>query len=156
MKPANTVPATIFPMRFQLVIVYVPFALNASQAVAHGDDLLCPPSGLSEARSFLSAVSEVQSRRERKPFGTRRARIKQQRLAEPFNFLPMRMTKDAEVWLFFLEERSSFFHQLPAFIQNMTDGDEAAGQFDHGPIANVPGVENVIDAFKMSSNRRIE
>ena len=28
--------------------------------------------------------------------------------------------------------------------------------FDHGPIANVPGVENVIDPFKMSSNCRIE
>ena len=53
---------------------------------------------------------------ERKPFWTRRARIKQQRLSEPFNFLPMRMTKDAEVWLFFLEERSSIIHQLPAFI----------------------------------------
>ena len=98
----------------------------------------------------------------------------------------MRMAKDAEVWLVFLEERSSFFRQLPAFVQNMTDGDAAACQFDHGlgrksalfiivdvagdggdrsdllqlldhgPIANVPGVENVIDALKMSSNRRIE
>jgi hypothetical protein len=28
--------------------------------------------------------------------------------------------------------------------------------FDHGLIANIPGVENVIDALKMSSNRRIE
>ena len=85
----------------------------------------------------------------------------------------MRMAKDAEVWLVFLEERSSFFRQLPAFVQNMTDGDAAACQFDHGlgrksalfiivdvagdggdrsnllqlfdhgPIANVPGVENV-------------
>ena len=68
----------------------------------------------------------------------------------------------------------------------MTDGDAAACQFDHGLgrksslflivdvagdggdrsdllqlfdhrlIANIPGVENVIDAFKMSSNCRIE
>ena len=98
----------------------------------------------------------------------------------------MRMTKDAEVWLFFLKECSSILRELPAFVQNMTDGDAAAGQFDyglgrksalliivdvagdggdwsdllqlfdHGPIANVPGVENVIDALKMSSNRRIE
>ena len=96
------------------------------------------------------------------------------------------MTKDAEVWLGFLEERSSALCELPAFIQNMTDGDAAACQFDHGLrlkfalfiiidvagdggdrsdllqlfeyglIANVPGVENVIDPFKMSSNRRIE
>ena len=28
--------------------------------------------------------------------------------------------------------------------------------FDHGPIANVPGVENIIDAFKMSSDHGIE
>jgi hypothetical protein len=68
----------------------------------------------------------------------------------------------------------------------MTDGDTEAGQFDHGlwwkptlfrivdvagnsgdrrdllhlfdhrPIANVPGMENVIDPFKMSPNRRVE
>ena len=57
----------------------------------------------------------------------------------------MRMTKDAEVWLIFLKERSSFLRQFPAFVQNMTDGDAAACQFDHGPIANVPGVENVTD-----------
>jgi hypothetical protein len=28
--------------------------------------------------------------------------------------------------------------------------------FDHGPIANVPGVENVIDASEMSPDGRIE
>jgi hypothetical protein len=44
----------------------------------------------------------------------------------------MRMTNDAEVWLVFLEERSSFLRQLPAFVQNMTDGDAAACRFDHG------------------------
>ena len=61
-----------------------------------------------------------------------RAGIEQQRLAEPYNFRLMRMTKDAEVWLGFLEERSSALRQLPAFIQNMTDGDAAACQFNHG------------------------
>ena len=96
------------------------------------------------------------------------------------------MTKDAEVWLIFLEERSSFFHQLPAFLQNMTDGDAATGQFDHGlgqkstlfiivnvsgdggdgsdllqlfdhgPITNVPGVENVSDASEVSPDGWIE
>ena len=116
----------------------------------------------------------------------RRARIEEQRLAEPFNFRPMRMTKDAEVWLAFLEKHSSVLREFPAFIQNMTDGDTAACQFDHGLgqkpalflivdiagdggdwrdllqlfnhglITNIPGVENVIDAFKMSSNRWIE
>ena len=44
----------------------------------------------------------------------------------------MRMTKDAEVWLGFLEERSSVLRQLPAFVQNMADSDAAACQFDHG------------------------
>ena len=98
----------------------------------------------------------------------------------------MRMTNDAEVWLVFLEERSSFLRQLPAFVQNMTDGDAAACRFDHGlgrnsalfiiidiardggdrsdllqlfdhgPIANVPGVENMIDPFKLSSNHGVE
>ena len=98
----------------------------------------------------------------------------------------MRMTKDAEVWLVFLEERSSFLRQLPTFIQNMADSDAAARQFDHGfgrtsalaiivdvagdggdwrdllqlfnhgLIANVPGVKNVIDAFEMSPDGRIE
>ncbi len=42
------------------------------------------------------------------------------------------MAKDAEVWLVFLEERSSFFRHLPAFIQKMTDGEAAACRFDHG------------------------
>jgi hypothetical protein len=41
------------------------------------------------------------------------------------------MTKDAEVWLVFLEERSSVLRELPAFIQHMTDGDAVACQFDH-------------------------
>jgi hypothetical protein len=135
---------------------------------------------------FFLQYQESNPAWKREPFWTRRARIEQQRLAEPFNFRLMRMTKDAEVWLVFLEERSSFFHQLPTFIQNMTDGDAAAGQFDHGLgrksalfiivnvsgdggdgsdllqlfdhglIANVPGVENVIDPFEISSNRWIE
>ena len=116
----------------------------------------------------------------------RRARIEEQRLAEPFNFRPMRMTKDAEVWLAFLEKHSSVLREFPAFIQNMKDGDTAACQFDHGLwwkpalflivdvagdggdrsdllqlfnhglIANIPGVENVIDASEMSPDGPIE
>ena len=43
----------------------------------------------------------------------------------------MRVVEDAEVWLVFLEERSSFLRQLPTFVQNMTDGDATASQFDH-------------------------
>ena len=87
----------------------------------------------------------------------------------------MRVAEDADIWMFTLQERPPFFRQLPAFVQNMTDGDAAACPFDHGlgwksalliivdvagdggdrsdllqlfdhgPIANVPGVENVIN-----------
>jgi hypothetical protein len=62
----------------------------------------------------------------------RRARIEQQRLAEPFGFRLMGVTKDAEVWSFAIQEGSAALRQLPAFVQNMTDGDAAACQFDHG------------------------
>jgi hypothetical protein len=96
------------------------------------------------------------------------------------------MTKDADIRLFALKKGSPFFRHLPAFVQNMTDGDAAAYQidhglgrkyalfiiidvagdggdwsnllqlFDHGPIANVPGVENVIDASEVSPDGGIE
>jgi hypothetical protein len=96
------------------------------------------------------------------------------------------MTKDADVWSFAIQKGSPVLRELPAFIQNMTDGDAAACQFDHGlgrksalfiiidvagdggdwrdllqlfdhrPIANVPGVENVIDTSEVSPDGRIE
>ena len=120
------------------------------------------------------------------PFWPGRTRVKEQRLAEPFNFRSMRMTKDTDVWLLAIQKGSPVLRQLSAFIQNMTDGDAVACQFDHdlgrksalfiiidvagdggdrrdllqlfnhGSIANVPGVENVIDPFEISSNRWIE
>ena len=98
----------------------------------------------------------------------------------------MRVAKDADIGSFAIQKGSSVLRELPAFIQNMTDGDTAACQFDHGLgrksdlflivdvagdggdrsdllqlfdhglLANIPGVENVVDALKMSSNRRIE
>src|SRR6267143_497913 len=84
-----------------------------------------------------------------------------------------------------IQKGLAVLRELPTFIQNMTDGDAAACQldhglgrisalftidvagdggdqshllqlFDHGPIANVPGVENVIDASEMSPDGRIE
>ena len=61
-----------------------------------------------------------------------RSRIEQQRFAEPFRFGLMRMTKDADIGLFAFKKCETFFCQLPAFVQNMTDGDAAACQFDHG------------------------
>ena len=115
-----------------------------------------------------------------------RTGIEQQRLAEPFDFRLVGMAKDADVRLDFLEKHSSALCELPAFIQNMTDGDAAACQldhgfgrtsalaiivdvardggdrsdllqlFDHGPIANVSGMENVIDASEMLLDDRIE
>ena len=39
----------------------------------------------------------------------------------------MRMTKDPEVWLLTIQKGSSVLRELPAFLQNMTDG-----QFHHG------------------------
>ena len=99
----------------------------------------------------------------------------------------MGMAKHTDIRLFAHKKGSSILRELPAFVQDMTDGDAEACQidhrlgrkptlfiiivdvardggnwcdpfqlFDHGPIANVSGVENVIDACKMSSNRRIE
>ncbi len=89
----------------------------------------------------------------------------------------MGMAEDTDVRLFRLQNGSPVFRHLSAFVQNMTDGDAEARQFDyglgrepalfiiidvardggdwcdllqlfdHGPIANVPGVENMIDAF---------
>jgi hypothetical protein len=44
----------------------------------------------------------------------------------------MRVAKDAEVWLFAIQKGSSIFRELSTFVQNTTDGDAAAGQFDHG------------------------
>ena len=35
---------------------------------------------------------------------------------------------------------------------NGSDWRDLLQLFDHGPVANIPGVENVIDAFTMSSN----
>ena len=61
-----------------------------------------------------------------------RSWIEQQRFAEPFRFWLMCVAKDADIWMFVLQERSSFFRQFPAFIQNMTDGDAEACQVDHG------------------------
>ncbi len=80
---------------------------------------------------------------------------------------------------------SSVPHESPSFVQNMTGGDAAACQLDHGlgwepalviigiprngsdrsdllqmfdhrPIADVPGMENVIDASEVSPDSRIE
>ena len=44
----------------------------------------------------------------------------------------MRVAEDADIWMFTFQERPPLFRHLPAFVQNMTDGDAAAGQFDHG------------------------
>lgn len=98
----------------------------------------------------------------------------------------MCVAKDANVRLFLVQKNPSFFRQLPAFVQNMTDRDAAACQFDHslrrkyakftcidvaghggdwrdlfqllddGPLANVPCVENVIDVSEVPPNGRIE
>ena len=116
-----------------------------------------------------------------------RSRIEEQGLPEPLRLRLMRMPKDADVWLLTIQKGSPVLRELSAFVQNMTDGDAEARQFDHrlcweptlfiiivdvardggdrsdllqlfdhGPIANITGVENIIDAFKMSSDHGIE
>ena len=57
----------------------------------------------------------------------------------------MRVAKDAEVWLFAIQKGSSILRELPAFIQNVTGGNAAACQFDHGlyqDAEKVPQPEN--------------
>ena len=44
----------------------------------------------------------------------------------------MRVAEDADIWMFTFQERLPFFRHLPAFVHNMTDGDAASCQFDHG------------------------
>jgi hypothetical protein len=115
-----------------------------------------------------------------------RSWIEEQCLAEPFNFRLVRVTEDADIRLFTIQKGSPVSCELPAFIHHMpesnTDSKEChhsfrwkptlfvpvdvAGDggdrrdllqlFDYGPITNVPGVENVIDASEMSPDGRIE
>jgi hypothetical protein len=98
----------------------------------------------------------------------------------------MRVAKDANVRLFLVQKDPSLLRQLPAFVQNMTDRDAAACQFNHSlrrknaeftsidvagnccdwrdlfqllddrPLANVPGVKNVIDVSEVSPDGWIE
>jgi len=42
------------------------------------------------------------------------------------------MAEDTDVWSFAIQKCSSTLCELSSFIQNMTDGDAAACQFDHG------------------------
>jgi hypothetical protein len=44
----------------------------------------------------------------------------------------MRMTKNADVWLLAVQKGSPVLRHLPAFVQNMPDGDAAACQFNDG------------------------
>ena len=124
--------------------------------------------------------------RKRESFRSRGSWIEQQRLTEPLCSWLMRVTKDADIGMFTFKKFAAFFRHLPPFIQNMTNGDAAACQFDHDfgrkstllvaihvagdggdrsellqlfdyrPIANVSGVDNVIDACEILSNHRIE
>jgi hypothetical protein len=84
---------------------------------------------------FDSSVNHFQSPDcawEVEPLWARRARIEEQRLAEPFPLRLVRVAKDADVRSFAIQKGSPVLRELPAFIQNMTDGDAAACQFDHG------------------------
>ena len=60
-----------------------------------------------------------------------RAGIEQQSLTEPLRSWLVRVAEDADIWMFTLQERPPLFRHLPAFVQDMTDGDAAACRFDH-------------------------
>ena len=125
--------------------------------------------------------------RQYEPFRASRAGIEQKSRSVPVRFWLVGMAEHADVRLFALKKRSSALRQRPAFIQDMTNGDAEACQFDHrlgwkptlfiiivdvardggnwcdpfqlfdhGSIANITGVENIIDAFKMPSDHGIE
>ena len=95
----------------------------------------------------------------------------------------MGMPEDADIWMFMLQECPPFFRQLPPFIQNMTNGDTEACQFDYslrrkytlftvidvagdggdrrdqlqlledGSLANISGVEYMIDVSEVLHDR---
>lgn len=120
------------------------------------------------------------------PFWAGRTRIKEQCLPKPFHFRLVRVTEDADIRLFTIQKGSTVFCELPALIYHMAESDadskechhsfrwkptllvpiDVAGDggdwrnllqlFDDGPIANVPGVENVSDASEVSPDGRIE
>ena len=60
------------------------------------------------------------------PFWPCRTWVEQQRLAEPFGFRLVRVAKDTDVRSFAVQKDSSVLRELPAFAQNMTDGDAEA------------------------------
>jgi hypothetical protein len=131
-------------------------------------------------------VQKTNAPRKRESFRSRGSWIEQQRLTEPFCSWLMRVTEDADVGVFTFKKCAASFRHLATFVQNMTDGDAAACQFDHHlernstllvaihvagdggdrcdllqlfnhrPIANVSGVNNVIDVFEILSHHRIE
>jgi hypothetical protein len=62
----------------------------------------------------------------------RRSWIEAQRAAEPFGFWLVRVAKHTDIRLFALKKSSPVLREPPAFVQNMTNGDAAACQFDYG------------------------
>jgi hypothetical protein len=61
---------------------------------------------------------------------SRRSWIEQQCLSEPFDFRLMRVAEDADVRSFAIQKGLSVFRELSTFVQNMTDCDAAACQFN--------------------------
>ena len=120
------------------------------------------------------------------PFWAGRTRVKEQCLPKPFHFRLVRVTEDADIRLFTIQKGSTVFCELPTLIYHMAESDadskechhsfrwkptllvpiNVAGDggdrsdllqlFNHGLIANIPGVENMIDASEVSPDGRIE
>ena len=64
--------------------------------------------------------------RQYEPFRASRAGIEQKSRSVPVRFWLVGMAEHADVRLFALKKRSSAFRQLPAFVQDMTNGDAEA------------------------------
>src|SRR5690349_21242675 len=69
--------------------------------------------------------------RTRESFRFRGSWLEQQRITEPFCSRLIRVTEDTDIGVFTFKRCAAVFRHLPAFVQNMTDGDAAACQFDH-------------------------
>ena len=71
------------------------------------------------------------SARQLKALRAGRARIEEQDGARPLGLWLMRVAEDADIGLFTIQERSSLFGQLPAFVENVSDRNSPSSQFDH-------------------------
>jgi len=121
-----------------------------------------------------------------KPLGAGRAGIEEQRVAEPLRLGLMGVAEDADVGPFSLQERAPILSEFPAFVQDVSKRNSTTAQFDHrlglkaapleaihipgdgrdggnllqfddhGPVSDIAGVQNVVNASKMAQDRPVK